>query len=258
MISDIQSLHIKVLHEPTEEDPFVVINKPHNFPSAPLNETDTCNALYEASLLYPEINLVQGRKPVEKGLIHRLDTVTSGLILIATNQTFYDRMLQLQSEDKFIKYYRAHCNVLKENGELLGAFPGNEVNIEMAGCNDIVYTKSYFRPYGEGQKEVRPVTESSGKAALKKVQKSVEYSTEIKIIEKNKQNCSVICKITRGYRHQVRCHLAWAGIPVMNDPLYNASFKNSEQKESSEISFEACAIEFPHPFDLNRLMRFEI
>ena len=27
-------------------------------------------------------------------------------------------------------------------------------------------------------------------------------------------------KITRGFRHQIRCHLAWLGFPVLNDDIY--------------------------------------
>ncbi|MDR2718742.1 MAG: RNA pseudouridine synthase, partial [Treponema sp.] len=27
-------------------------------------------------------------------------------------------------------------------------------------------------------------------------------------------------RLRRGFRHQIRCHLAWIGFPVLNDPLY--------------------------------------
>jgi 23S rRNA-/tRNA-specific pseudouridylate synthase len=33
----------------------------------------------------------------------------------------------------------------------------------------------------------------------------------------------VVCRITEGFRHQVRCHLAWVGLPVVGDETYGVS-----------------------------------
>ena len=183
-MEDSINLKIRVIQEPSEKNPFAVIYKPHNLPSAPLSSEDKFNALYQASELFPEINSVSGKKPVEKGLIHRLDTVTSGLVLIATEQSFYEKLLEIQAEDRFIKYYRAECDICNDNADTLDGFPPFVVSGDSEGCKDIVYTKSWFRPYGDGHKEVRPVTKDSGMAALKKLKNPVEYNTEIKILSK--------------------------------------------------------------------------
>jgi len=111
-------------------------------------------------------------------------------------------------------------------------------------CNETVCTKSYFRGFGNGIKEVRPVTEDSGMAALKKVKNKVLYETEIRVVSNDRKRAEVLCTISKGYRHQVRCHLAWCGLPCVNDPLYNSKGYDSDK----DIMFEACSFVFPHPF----------
>ena len=86
---------IDIIHEPTNSEPFVIINKPSGMPSAPLEASDKNNALCYAAKCFPEILSVNGIKNIECGLLHWLDTVTSGLILIATTLEFYD-FLQIE------------------------------------------------------------------------------------------------------------------------------------------------------------------
>lgn len=261
-----ENLKIQVLTEPSKENPFIVIYKPHNLPSAPLTKDDRNNALFQAGELFPEVYSVKGRKEIEYGLIHRLDTVTAGLILISLTQDFYDKMMKIQAQDKFIKYYWAQCDICTDNADTLGGFPPLYNSLHNYKCNDIVHTKSHFRSFGDGAKEVRPVTEKSGMAALKKLKSKTEYETEISLKDINEETHSaeVLCKITRGYRHQVRCHLAWAGLPIKNDPLYNSNFINKKivkdefgndelindlnESDLQEIMFEAIGFEFPHPY----------
>ena len=52
------------------------------------------------------------------------------------------------------------------------------------------------------------------------------YSTDIKI----KKNIAV-CRITEGYRHQVRAHLAYSGYPICGDMLYNPNAKPGEKMQ---------------------------
>ena len=240
---------IEIIKEPTEDKPFLVIYKPKNLPSAPLSPEDTNNALYQAIELFPEIKTVQGKKPVEYGLLHRLDTATDGLIVIAATQECYDFLMSEQEAGRFIKTYEAQCNIISDNSERLGGFPPEHPEI-----SELTNVSSFFRPYGEGRKEVRPVTENSGKAALAKLGKQKLYTTKIKIEKLSATKAHAVCEITQGYRHQVRCHLAWAGYPVCNDPLYNSNFrqKASDKKNAENLMFSATKISFEYPRgDLN-------
>ena len=138
---------IKIVKAPDSQKPFVIIDKPAGLPSAPLNEQDTQNAFSMAAQLFPQLLEVQGKKPIEHGLLHRLDTATSGLMIIAATQECYDFLQQEQKEGRIIKTYLAKCGFLRSAHDKESEFEeGRHITL-----------KSYFRPYGPGRKEVRPV-----------------------------------------------------------------------------------------------------
>ncbi len=239
-------MNIKIIHSPSQDKPFLVLYKPKALPSAPLNASDTDNALSQALELFPELRMVHGKKEIEYGLLHRLDTATDGLIVIAATQECYDFLCEEQREGRFVKYYQAQCDILQDNTKLLGGFPPTDVLLEKIISDKNCTLSSYFRPFGEGRKEVRPVTEKSGKAALSKLGQQKLYSTQILIkqLDKASGKASVECRITEGYRHQVRCHLAWAGLPVIGDSTYNSNYKNNPIKP---LHFSATKICFDYP-----------
>ncbi len=231
---------ITVIHEPTSQKPYLIIDKPAGLPSAPLNEDDKENAFSQAAALYPQILNVHGKKSVEHGLLHRLDTATSGLMIIAATQECYDFLQEEQKQGKIIKTYTAECELQNKD-----YFEGQTFTIQ-----------SYFRAYGPGRKEVRPVTKDSNKAALQKVEKPVLYTTQVQIkhIDKVMNTALVECTITNGYRHQIRCHLAWYGLPIINDLVYNPQAKN--KKSTEQMHFCATKIQFEYPEgDLNSYVR---
>ncbi len=235
---------IKVIHSPTESEPFAILDKPRGLPSAPLKEGDQ-SALTWALQNFPEIKNVAGKKTVEYGLVHRIDTETRGLLLIACSQAFYDEIITEQTNGRFIKSYVAECREIKEESlpegftnvscdikNLLGGIKNHT-----AGRITLALT-SRFRPFGLKNREVRPVSESSGKAALKKASEK-KYSTKIFLERTEDGTVKATCTIAEGYRHQVRCHLAWIGFPVKNDGLYDPHASDGE-----EFSFTAVSLEF--------------
>lgn len=70
---------IKILNTPSSINPFLIVYKPPFLPCAPLDFSDSENALSFAVKLFPEIKKVSGIKPCEFGLVHRLDTLTEGI-----------------------------------------------------------------------------------------------------------------------------------------------------------------------------------
>lgn len=254
---------ITVIHEASPQKPYFIIDKAAGLPSAPLNENDTNNAFYQAAKLYPQLLKVQGKKAVEHGLLHRLDTATSGLMIIAATQECYDFLQEEQNLGKIIKTYTAECNLQTAFPEQKIAIPDQNIAVpeQKIAVPELVegasFTiQSYFRAYGPGRKEVRPVTSSSNKAALQKVEKQVLYTTEVLIKEINhERNTALVeCTITKGYRHQIRCHLAWYGLPIINDIVYNPLAKN--KKSTEEMHFCASKIQFEYPEgDLNSYVR---
>ena len=207
---------IKILKEPSENFPFVVINKPKGLDSAPLREGEDC-ALTQAIELFPQIKNVTGKKTLEYGLVHRIDTATSGILLIATEQDAYNKLLEFQKEGKFIKTYRATV-----------------YNPENKNIKTVV--RSRFRTFGPKGSMVKPVFEDGSTADLKKCSPKF-YTTRIEI-----SGNKAVCSIAEGYRHQVRAHLAYLGCPVVGDKLYNPHYAGEEF-----MLFEASKIEFTNP-----------
>ena len=255
---------IKIIFEPQKNKPFLVIYKPKNLPSAPLTEDDKNNALFQAMQSFPEIQNVKGKKQIEYGLLHRLDTATDGLLLICTTQECYDFLTEQQKLGKFVKYYSAKCDILAENAQKLGGFPENRLSPHF-DTHKTYRIESFFRSFSKGNKQVRPVTSGSPLSAQKKVGSKKNYATEVTVLEKKEDSCLVECRISQGFRHQVRSHLAWIGLPIQNDRIYNfktrlaheneeivqETKKNHPQSED-DLIFTATKIEFEYPKgDLN-------
>ena len=238
---------IEFLNTPSKENPFLVISKSSGLPTAPLSAQDTNNALYLAAQTFPEILSVNGKKEIEHGLIHRIDTVTEGLILIATTQDAYENFINQQKNNNFTKFYTAICQKNQNKKEGFPDFPQQNIFYQ----NEFKI-QSYFRYFGPGRKEVRPVPiESLNKTQQKKVEGTSIYTTNVKIISEQNDTVKVECNITKGFKHQVRCHLAWANLPIKNDPIYNKNANPSEQ-----IAFYASKLQFLHPIT-NQIITFQ-
>lgn len=224
-------MDIKVIFE---NDGFLVVSKPGGLPSAPLHSLDEDSVLSRIIKKYPQVLNITGKKQIEYGLLHRLDTVTEGLLLIALNQDFYNNMIIEQENNAFIKTYYAYCDILSEKKEGYPDIPYNiklEIDFELK-------IESYFRAFGKGKKEVRPVIKNDNSYANRKANFNKKYFTDLKIIKVEKNSCEVECKITQGFRHQVRNHLAWIGLPIKGDELYNLNISDDT------IKFYAIGLDF--------------
>lgn len=248
------ALEIKVIHEPSAAEPFVILSKPAGLASAPLKSLDEDSAFSQCARLFPAAKSVCGKKAVEGGLLHRIDTATSGLLLVASSQEFYDHIIAAQDAGRFVKGYRAECDVNANNAEALGGFPTLGMKAQKTAVLCGLEISSYFRPFGKGGKEVRPVLQDSNVAALKKIGSKKIYSTKIVAADFLGEGAAKLeCKIAQGYRHQVRCHLAWLGLPVRGDALYNAAGGQGGEP----MRFEAVSLEFPDLF-LEKIFRFAL
>ncbi|HOE09549.1 MAG TPA: pseudouridine synthase, partial [Treponemataceae bacterium] len=98
------------------DENYAIFFKPSGMPSAPLHEGDKDNALYYAAEYYPSVLTITSKyKEIEKGLIHRIDTSTSGLILLAGNQNSYNNLIQQQTDNEFVKFYSAYVRKTAES-----------------------------------------------------------------------------------------------------------------------------------------------
>ncbi len=204
-----------------ETKDFLIADKPHGMPTVPLKKQSP-----EGTLLglvgseYPEVLTTAGKNSWEGGALHRLDTATSGLVVFARTQEMYDYLQAIQQENKIVKTYRA---ATVENASLKGLDLNPKDNEEF----QIV---SYFRSYGKGSKAVRPIQD------IKRSDTPVLYKTVA-----TREKDVFICTITRGFRHQIRAHLAWIGHPIEGDPLYGTG------KETDTLQLDCFKVCFPLP-----------
>ena len=201
-----------------QNNDFAIARKAHNIPTVPLKtQSPNGTLLGLVQIECPQILSVQGKNPWEYGALHRLDTATAGLVLFAKTQSFYDYMINIQNKDLFEKTYIA---LTTKDTRLKGFESPNNRTFKI---------QSYFRSYGKGAKEVRPTLD------IKKADSKTLYTTECLVIDGGYQ-----CKITKGFRHQIRAHLAWIGNPIKGDKLYG----NTQEKEQ-DLQLKCIEISFP-------------
>ena len=174
-------------------------------------------------------------------LLHRLDFETRGLLLAAKNQKSYDYLHSLQVSGDFVKVYGAICVRAKKTApgfppppDLTGFLPAEN---SQAGPFVI---ESFFRSYGNGRKQVRPAVDDKS-SVVAKDQGDNMYRTEVLSVKDN----FFTVRLIRGFRHQIRCHLAWIGFQIKNDPLYNLS--QPFPREADYLALCAQAFSFSDP-----------
>jgi len=213
-----------------ETEDFAVVFKPPRMHTAPIGQDaplkrdgDENGSLLDwYAKLFPPVMELSGKKEIEGGLIHRLDFETQGLVLFAKNRHALENILLQQKQGKFIKEYGAVC--LKSEPK------PDSAQFDVSAVPPLII-ESYFRPYGPGRKQVRPVTKEKLKGKEIAKDGGAYYKTEIIGIEKKENDGQEVLyhftvRLKRGFRHQIRCHLAWAGFPVLNDPLYGSGDVN--------------------------------
>ncbi|MDR1566827.1 MAG: RNA pseudouridine synthase [Treponema sp.] len=198
---------------------YLLAYKPPKMHSVPLRGSGGSLTGWCASF-FPEILDIRGVKAGEGGLLHRLDYETCGVVLIARNQETYESLWKQQQDGGIVKEY---CALVCRASRVLSGFPQRPFGFPPEGA---AFVESFFRPYGPGRKEVRPLNPEQKGVKETAADKGNPYCTEIAEVLKEQDlpfgeeifRCRI--RIRRGFRHQIRCHLAWIGFPVLNDPVY--------------------------------------
>lgn len=192
-----------------ETDDYAVLFKPRGLATAPLAKNRTENLLEWFLDYCPAAATVCGIQKIEAGLVHRLDTPTTGLVLVAKNQRSYNSLAAAQSCGKIEKTYTAYVHCHKDIPDRLSVLPAA--------------ITSRFRGFGPGKKKVQVLTPNMRRYK----DASRDYTTQVIQSKYHNKHMTVTCRLTRGYRHQVRAHLAWLGIPIAGDLLYNTEYAAS-------------------------------
>lgn len=214
-----------------EDESLLILNKPAGRHSAPLGRSGQDSVLEEAVATWPYLARVRGRAANEAGLVHRLDRDTSGLLLIAKTQRAYDGLGQAQDAGQIRKGYLALC--VKGNARLPGAKPPD---LELGPEGTI---EGRFRAYGPGRARVAPLSlaeSGSGRVYLSRVLSLSPLDGAMAGVF----SCQLA--LVRGFRHQLRAHLAWIGYPILGDQLYSDG-----SRQWPRLCLHAWRLELPHP-----------
>ena len=236
-----------------ESADFAVVFKPPGMHCAPLKQNPGNTLLDWYAALFPPVMAISGRRQGDGGLTHRLDFDTQGLVLFAKNQQALASFQSMQNEGKIIKEYSAICLMSNASPRPAGFPPTAPVpGPSVAGTNCSPQTpftiESFFRPFGPGRKQVRPVIREHKHYETAKDQGG-PYKTAITGFFPIDHNRGVFTlRITRGFRHQIRCHLAWIGYPICGDALYAQA-----ETESGFLALRAQGLCFANPCGGERL-----
>ena len=216
-----------------EDGLLLALDKPAGVHSAPLHRGESGTLLGLVLARYPEVAGLPGIKPVEPGLLHRLDRETSGILLVARTAEAFHNLRAAFEAGRVRKEYIALCACRVE-----------------ARAGKRLWLESRFVPYGRGGQRVRVLLPGEdGRPQAQRARKERRasprlYRTEVQVLERRGSWALVRASLLRGFRHQVRAHLARLGLPIAGDALYGVE---APAGAPERLYLHASALELPHP-----------
>jgi 23S rRNA pseudouridine1911/1915/1917 synthase len=204
-----EEIKLDVLYE---DDDIIVINKPRGMvvhPAAGNYSGTLVNALLEhcrGSL--SDINGV-----IRPGIVHRIDKDTSGVLVVAKNNSAHGQLSDRLKEHDIQRVYLAVAEgIIREDSGKVDA------------------------PIGR-----HPVERKKMAVDVKKGRRAV---THFKVLERFKSATLLEMRLETGRTHQIRVHMAYIGHPLIGDPVYG----RKKQKYGFEgQALHARLLGFIHP-----------
>ena len=196
-----------------EDENMAVINKPSGMLTHP-TFIETSGTLVNALLYKYGENLSDTNGEFRRGIVHRLDRNTSGLLMIAKNNKTHEYLANIIKEHQLTKKYHA---VLK------GFYPNeNDVISEPIGRNNVNPKKMAVR--------------SDGRPSLTKLKVLEHFGNDATYVE---------LTLVTGRTHQIRVHTSYKNHPVYNDTLYGAG---EGKVKTQEQVLQSYYLKFTKPF----------
>lgn len=213
-----QDIPLDVIYE---DNDIIVINKPKGMvvhPAAGNWEGTLVNAL----LKYCGDSLSDINGVIRPGIVHRLDKDTSGLLVVAKNNTAHLKLSEMLKTHEIARTYEAVVDgvIWEETGRIdapIGRHTKNRLKMAVTFRN------------------------------------SKEAVTHYQVIRRFKSHTWVRLRLETGRTHQIRVHMAYIGHPVTGDPLYGR--KCTLMDTHGQVLHARC-LEFAHPVT-GKPMHFE-
>jgi 23S rRNA pseudouridine1911/1915/1917 synthase len=231
-----KDVRIELLYQ---DDSVVVVNKPGSIACHPLRAGECGTILNGVVAIFPEI-ADTGEKPLEGGLVHRLDNGTSGALIVARTHDAFIAIRTAIRRGEISRCYLALCA-----GRLEGP-------VEISA------------PIAHHPKNRRKMlTTAAGAAASNAGARPA--ATMIEAVRSYSGFTLVKARPRTGRRHQIRVHLASIGHPLAGDTLYGGPAISELSPgrfwlHLSRMSFESpsrgdVVVEAPIPEELESVLR---
>lgn len=217
-LEDINNLNKQIVYEDEE---ILVINKNKGLivQSSIGNEKTLSDILYEK---YLKEGITLPGEDGRRGIVHRLDKDTSGLMVIAKTQNAYVFLIEEFKERRTKKKYKTIIKGIIKEDE-------NEIDMPI-GRDEVNRHKMKVRRDGKNARTV------------------------FKVIERFGNYTYLDVRIYTGRTHQIRVHLSKIGYPILGDEIYS---KGKNKFDIKGQVLQSYFLEFIHP-QTKEKMSFEI
>jgi len=215
-----------------EDENMLVVNKPSGMLTHPTS-IEHENTLVNALLYKYGENLSDINGYLRRGILHRLDRNTSGLLMVAKNNEAHEFLAkQLKDRTATKKYLAISKGVIKDDSGIIKF------------------------PIGRHPKLPKMAVVKEGKESL----------TEYKVLKRFRDATFLELDLKTGRTHQIRVHLNQIQHPIINDTLYGAgNFKVKTQEQvlqSYKLSFtkpfsdDIIELEIEHDDKIKKVLRY--
>lgn len=173
----------------SETDDYLIADKPAPMP------------MHQGGRYYKNtlISILEERGSGKLRMIHRLDSVTGGLVILAKNKDFALKMHHAFSSNRVNKWYYALVDGISDTDK-------TEITAPIRRKAGFVFE------CGENLEEGKP------------------SHTIIQVIQRFENKMLVRCEPVSGRTHQIRLHLRHWGHPIIDDPIYGPGGDDSGKR----------------------------
>ncbi|MDD5213077.1 MAG: RluA family pseudouridine synthase [Candidatus Gracilibacteria bacterium] len=202
-----EDMNLQVVYE---DQNIIVVNKDPGVNSHPVPGENGKTGTLVNALLFHTTDLASIGGVERPGIVHRLDKDTSGLIMVAKNDSMMHYLQDIIQKREVDKYYLAIVSgIVKENNMRIESFIGRHPvdKIKMTTKNPI-----------------------NGKIAI----------TNVELLDYIDDKYSLLLvKIETGRTHQIRVHLSSIGFPIIGDKVYGNLKVNKEVETKYGLTRQA-------------------